>query len=208
MRKKYRALSAMLASILMLSSTGMGTVISASAITDSEVVDSEVVGELSVSFNNQYASAGEKMSVTVSGAEDYSLVWYINDEEVSTENTYTVSENDLEKFLKVDVISDGEVVANQSIYCSNLPVLYIDCEDFQKMNWSATHTDYYNATMKVQGNSEYTKAKHLYDGAIKIKGRGSSTWGWDKKHYKIKIETKTDMYVMGKNSNWVIMAKY
>ncbi|MDE6087359.1 MAG: CotH kinase family protein, partial [Oscillospiraceae bacterium] len=208
MRKKYRALSAMLASILMLSSTGMGTVISASAITDSEVVDSEVVGELSVSFNNQYASAGEKMSVTVSGAEDYSLVWYINDEEVSTENTYTVSENDLEKFLKVNVISDGEVVADQSIYCSNLPVLYIDCEDFQKMNWSATHTDYYNATMKVQGNSEYTKAKQLYDGAIEIKGRGSSTWGWDKKPYKIKLDSKTDMFGMGKNKHWVLMANY
>jgi len=208
MNKNYRALSAMLASILMLSSTGMSTVISAGATTDSEVVESEAVEELSVSFNNQYASAGEEMSVTVSGVEDYSLVWYINDEEVSTENTYTVSENDLEKFLRVDVVSNGGVVASQSIYCSNLPVLYIDCADFQKMNWSATHDTYYNATMKVQGNSTYNTDKQLYDGAIEIKGRGSSTWGWSKKPYKLKLDKKTSMFGMGKNKHWVLLANY
>ena len=207
MSKNYRVLSAMLASILMVSSTGMMTVMSTSAV-DNEIVETEAVEELSVSFNNQYASAGEEMSVTVSGVENYSLVWYINDEEVSTENTYIISENDLEKFVKVDVVSAGQVVASQSMYCSNLPVLYIDCPDFAKMNWSASHDTYYDATMKVQGNSKYTKDKQLYDGAIEIKGRGSSTWGLEKKPYKLKLDSKTDMFGMGKNKHWVLMANH
>ena len=207
MSKKYRVMSAMLASILMVSSTGMTAVMSTSA-TDNEVATVEAIEELSVSFNNQYASAGEEMSVTVSGIENYSLVWYVDGEEVSTEDTYTVSENDLEKFVKVEVVSGGQVVASQSMYCSNLPVLYIDCPDFAKMNWSASHDTYYDATMKVQGNSQYSKAKQLYDGAIEIKGRGSSTWGLSKKPYKLKLDSKTDMFGMGKNKHWVLMANH
>ncbi|MDE5946669.1 MAG: CotH kinase family protein [Oscillospiraceae bacterium] len=208
MSKNYRILSAMLASILAISSTGMNTVLSVNAVSSNENIESEAVEELSVSFNNQYASAGSEMSVTVSGADEYSLAWYINNEKVSTENTYVVSENDLEKFLRVDVVSGDEVVASQSIYCSNLPVLYIDCDDFNKMNWSASHDDYYSATMKVQGNSLYNNDKQLYDGDIQIKGRGSSTWGFDKKPYKIKLDSKTDMFGMGKNKHWVLMANY
>ena len=40
-----------------------------------------------------------------------------------------------------------------------------------------------------------------------IKGRGNSTWNWDKKPYKLKLEKKTSLLELGANSkHWVLLA--
>ena len=39
-----------------------------------------------------------------------------------------------------------------------------------------------------------------------IRGRGNSTWGIAKKPYKIKLANKTDIFGLGKNKHWVLLA--
>lgn len=41
-----------------------------------------------------------------------------------------------------------------------------------------------------------------------IRGRGNSTWMNDKKPYKIKLDKKADLFGMGANKHWVLLANY
>ncbi len=41
-----------------------------------------------------------------------------------------------------------------------------------------------------------------------IRGRGNSTWGPSKKPYKIKLDKKADLFGMGANKHWVMLANY
>lgn len=41
-----------------------------------------------------------------------------------------------------------------------------------------------------------------------IRGRGNSTWGRDKKPYKIKLDKKADLLGMGEEKNWALLANY
>lgn len=41
-----------------------------------------------------------------------------------------------------------------------------------------------------------------------IRGRGNSTWGTGKNPYKIKLDKKANLFNMGKNKHWVLLADY
>ena len=88
-------------------------------------------------------------------------------------------------------------------YESKLPVVYIETEGGANI----VSKDYYiDGTMTMQGNDEFNDG--LYSGVIEIKGRGNSTWGMPKKPYKIKLDKSTDIFGMGKNKHWVLLANY
>ncbi len=48
-----------------------------------------------------------------------------------------------------------------------------------------------------------------FEATMQIRGRGNSTWTqFPKKPYKIKLDEKADIFGMGKNRDWVLMANY
>lgn len=52
-----------------------------------------------------------------------------------------------------------------------------------------------------------TSAENLvYEGGLEIKLRGNSTRYLNKRPYKIKLETKSDLFGMGENKHWVLLA--
>lgn len=42
----------------------------------------------------------------------------------------------------------------------------------------------------------------------RIRGRGNSTWEWDKKPYKIKLDQKASLLGLSENRDWVLLANY
>lgn len=84
---------------------------------------------------------------------------------------------------------------------TGLPVLYITTEAPV-----VSKDDYVNGTMKIDGNLQYTDG--LYNGKIQIKGRGNSTWAAEKKPYKIKLNTKTNIMGMPADKEWALLANY
>lgn len=59
--------------------------------------------------------------------------------------------------------------------------------------------------------SEFDKAGTYQGGTYKldyIRGRGNSTWTADKKPYKIKLDKATDLFGMGSNKHWVLLANH
>ena len=161
--------------------------------------------ELSVSFTSDYAVVGEELSVEVVGASNASYEWKIGGEVIENDAaSYVPTENDLEKWIEVtakSLFGTGSV----KLYCSKLPVVYIDTDGAE----ITSKEDYVDATMTIQGNAAYNSdTTTLYDGVIEIRGRGNTTWEKPKKPYKIKLDEKADVFGMGENKHWVLLANY
>ncbi len=161
--------------------------------------------ELQASFSNTSVQAGKPLTVVLSdpSAEITSCRWTVGGKEIDhTSASYTPTENDYEKMISVTVTSGGKEYSC-SAYCSILPVVYLNTE-----TEITSKTEYIDGTCTIQGNAEYTSETQLYSGAMQIRGRGNYTWVHDKKPYKIKLDTKTDVLGMGTSKHWVLLAEY
>lgn len=154
-----------------------------------------------LSFDKNYACIDTPLTVSFIGAssDDITYQWSIDGKEIeNSTNTYTPTSDDLEKFITVSA-DDKVNSVSASIYCSRLPVVYINTENY-------IADVYVNASMNIQGNSEYTDDSNLYSGGVSIKLRGNSTRNRKKAPYKIKLDQKSDLFHMGANKHWVLLA--
>ncbi|CAG5002988.1 hypothetical protein DYBT9275_03020 [Dyadobacter sp. CECT 9275] len=86
---------------------------------------------------------------------------------------------------------------------TNLPTLVITTTDNQPVD---SKDDYRTGTLTVLAQGE---TDGIYNGAIQIKGRGNSTWNFNKKPYRIKLDTKTKLLGMNANAkDWVLLANF
>ena len=151
-------------------------------------------------INKTHLEAG--VALPVENAEGLDLKYYVDGEFVG-EGTLTLTEDLYEKWITVKAYDGGEEVAEDRAYFSRLPVLYIETDDGRPVT---SKVNYKSGTMFIQNNGGTGKV--IYDGAIQIKGRGNTSWGWPKKPYKIKLDKKTDLFGMGKNKHWVLGSNY
>ncbi|MBP3568782.1 MAG: CotH kinase family protein [Lachnospiraceae bacterium] len=99
------------------------------------------------------------------------------------------------KMAAVNKLMIGEVTPENIREYSVLPVLELTVEN--KIN------DNYEAGTMLLSNLAGTT---LYEGGLEIKLRGNSTRYLNKRPYKIKLETKSDLFGMGENKHWVLLA--
>lgn len=156
-----------------------------------------------ISIITDKPAAGTPLSLSVNTVEEYTLEWYVDNKIVSTGESYTPDTPDYEKWIKVVLKSaySGKTLGEDAIYFSKLPVVYINTDDGESIT---TKTDK-KASINIQGNSQYTDQ---YSGAATIKLRGSSSTLFAQKPYKIKLDTSTNLFGMGKNKHWVLIANY
>ena len=106
-------------------------------------------------------------------------------------------------------------------YKESVPTVYINIDEdlvrIDEMNGDEDHKTncYGDMTVKVPDGyqSAYGDATTCAEtnGTYKleyIRGRGNSTWDADKKPYKIKLEKKADLFGMGENKHWALIANY
>ena len=141
---------------------------------------------------------------------EFTYVWQKDKNTLSDSDSYTPTSVDLNTFITVraSLKSTGATVAEKKIYCSKLPVVYINTEDGYGITSKET---YKQATMKIQGNDSFNSTNTtLYDGGISIRGRGNSTWnmGYSKLPYKIKLDSKTNLLGFGNSKHWALLANY
>lgn len=106
---------------------------------------------------------------------------------------------------------------------STLPTVYFNIDETQgsidAMNHDQAHDTECYGDMKLEIPEGYTcefasdkgKTDNIKSETYKldyVRGRGNSTWGNSKNPYKIKLEKKADLFNMGKNKHWVLLADY
>ena len=151
-------------------------------------------------IDKTYLCAGDQLRV--SNPDSYTLKYFVGEEEVVGEGLTLLTDH-YESWITVKAYSGDELAAEDRVYFSKLPVLYINTEGGQAIT---SKEEYLSGDMFIQNNTETDAA--MYSGALKIKGRGNTTWNWPKKPYRLKLDKKTDLFGMGKNKNWVLLANY
>ena len=158
-----------------------------------------------VSFSDKSFQAGSPIKAVLNGitAENVTYHWTVDGTAVGVSgDSYTPTENDYEKMITVTATADG-VEYSASLYFSQLPVVYINTDEE-----ITSKTEYIDGNCVIQGNSQFSNTSQLYSGSVQIRGRGNYTWVHDKKPYKIKLDTKTDVLGMGLSKHWVLLAEY
>lgn len=159
-----------------------------------------------VTFDCEYPEVGSKIHVSVNGYEDDDFVcnWLIDGVEVCLGVAdYTPVSADMYSTITAEVYYKKELIGSKSIYLSDLPVVYIETKKREEIFEKEKEL---KATLKIQGNDEFNDSSVLYDGEMKIKGRGNTTWQDNKKPYKIKLDSKANLFGMGKNKHWVLLS--
>lgn len=158
-------------------------------------------------FDVPYPEIGKKMTVSVKGRENETFLykWFIDNNQINDfTDSYIPAEGDNEKMLTVKVYDTNcDLVGEKSVFISSMPVVYIETENREPVVSKTVQLD---ARMTIQGNSEFSDSSVLYDGKTQIKGRGNSTWSSAKKPYKLKLDSKADLFGMGKSKHWVLLS--
>ena len=83
---------------------------------------------------------------------------------------------------------------------SGLPVMTINTKDGKDI---VSKDDWKDASISIYGAGRF---EDIATTDVEIKGRGNSTWGYDKKPYALKFPSKTSVLGMPKHKRWVLLA--
>ena len=134
------------------------------------------------------AVGGACSTVKATPALGYKLLCW-SDGTLSEEITYTPG-------------GDAALFALFAVDAMELPIITINTEGFAPV---LTKEDYVNCTVSVS-NTNY---EHTLSGeGARIKLRGNSTATLDKKPYKLKFDSKVDLFGNGKAKEWCLIANY
>jgi hypothetical protein len=84
---------------------------------------------------------------------------------------------------------------------TGLPVIKINTDGSAPIN---SKEDYVQAHITIDGAGSYPD----FDGEMKIKGHGNSTWTFPKKPYKFKLDKKEPLLGEPEDKEWILLANY
>lgn len=87
----------------------------------------------------------------------------------------------------------------------SIPVVRITTENGAKIE---SKENYVNGTIRVEDPSKRFSDVDVYEGTMRIRGRGNSTWGMPKKPYRIKLDDKASIFGLAEEKDWVLLANY
>ena len=83
---------------------------------------------------------------------------------------------------------------------TGLPVVYLDTQGGQGV---LSKTEYVPAVLRINGEE-----LSLGETSCSVRGRGNTTWGWPKKPYLIKLDSKESLLGMPKHKRWILLANF
>lgn len=83
-----------------------------------------------------------------------------------------------------------------------LPVVRITTQTPQNQ---ITKDTWVAGTVAIDGGNGFEDLEQM---ATQVKGRGNTTWGWKKKPYALKLDSKTEVLGMPKHKRWCLIANY
>ena len=148
------------------------------------------------SATNSFSGATEEPLADmrlVARFESNAPVWANGVEQKSGESVLDFSEE------VVYLVGDKEFRVRLTNF-TGLPVISIYTDDRGPVT---SKEEWKSATLSINGMGQFDD---LEDAVVNIRGRGNTTWGWDKKPYALKFEKKTSVLGMPKHKRWVLLA--
>lgn len=186
-------------------------IMSQTILKDVVIVHKELHTDNSVylSFNTSYAKIGSPLTVSIHNtnfsSEEIQYTWSVDGQVMSNHNsdTYTPTEDDLEKFISVTVTYGDNKKVGASLYCSKLPVIHINTE------YKHITTEYSDAYISMQSADGYSKdASDLYFGNASIKlYNNPSTYG-HKMPYDILLDESCNLLGMDTGKHWLLLSNH
>ncbi|MGI6264542.1 MAG: CotH kinase family protein [Acutalibacteraceae bacterium] len=171
---------------------------------------------ITAAFTDDKAQTGVPLPLTITGlqtaGELQSYVWLAGGTLSKTASVYAPSGLQLVMMGDVHVwptlLIDGKTYyihtsGSFTAMTDPLPTVTINTAEGAPIT---SKEEYLAATMTIAADG--VDAGQLYDGDIEIRGRGNATWGYPKKPYKVKLAKKADLFGMGSNKHWVLLANY
>lgn len=170
-----------------------------------------------VTLDTMRPLAGKAMTAAVptlfGRTSDYELFWkrgswakdYVRYAEGAS---ITPTKDEYEHWYKFLAIEDGtNTVFEKEFYFSKLPVVYLTTDDG---TMPTAEKEEHEGTIVSQGGEKFEAMQFgkAEVGEMSVKVRGNSTKGLPKKAYKVKLKKKTNMFSMGANKHWVMLANY
>ena len=87
----------------------------------------------------------------------------------------------------------------------NMLVVFITTENEAKI---ASKEEYVKGTIVFADSRRKYSDTKILECPMQIRGRGNTTWKFEKKPYKIKLDEKAKVFGMDKNRDWVLLANY
>lgn len=104
--------------------------------------------------------------------------------------------------LSVTATRDEKIEAIFVREDKSLPILSINTENSADI---VSKSEYLNCDISVSNTSDEYKLEGV---DARIRGRGNSTWEYDKKPYKIKFNSGVDLFGNGKAKDWTLISNH
>ena len=150
------------------------------------------------------SSMGDLSSLTFKWTRGDAFGVYEDSDILSTSSSYTITESDYERWLRVEACDNaGRTAFSKCVWISKLPVLYIDTEDGNSIT---SKENYVVANLRIQGNAEY---EQQFMGLAEVRGRGATSWAkYPQKPYKLKLGKKTKLFGFPKSKHWALISNF
>lgn len=165
-----------------------------------KITDGEIIIEI-IAPTDTYSLKNAHVSIEHSGDLYYPVPGSETVDLTSPDCVFTVKNVDGKETRYKVVLKYGE---------NTIPVVCIDTKDGKDI---VTKEYYVDATISI--DTAGVDGWYLPEGfedleptSMLIKGRGNSTWKWEKKPYKFKFDSKVSILGLEKSKKWVLLANY
>lgn len=117
----------------------------------------------------------------------------------------------------IDLTQDAALVLNAKDGTSTAMTLHVEklATGLPSMSLSVSGfagitstVDYKNASFSLGGGSAYSSAAQVKGADCSVKGRGNTSWTYDKKCYTLRFDTKYQFLGLPESKNYVLLAMY
>lgn len=123
--------------------------------------------------------------------------------------TSEVTKNDFSGTVVYSIIAEDGTKTDYRVTVTNMqrriPRVYVNTEGGAPI---LDKENYVTSTVRVEDLDKYYTDGVEFEGSAGVRGRGNSTWGMDKKPYRIKLDESASLLGMGKDKNWALLANH
>lgn len=181
----------------------------AEEIVDENIVEEEILSSSSTSFSAYIEIDGYKINTWLSNNIYYLFVPNnvdITNLEINYENKQVV--NDFSHNNTLQVVASNNKQYTIKVMKSDIPSICINLKNNVELETvhAGSKDIKYGASMQIIGAND--ENYNILDNNIEIKGRGNSTWKYEKKPYQIKLNKKQNLFGIGKGKakKWILLA--